>query len=690
MKQFSRTLVIAVFVLCCWTHSVLAATRTWAGGTHNWNTTAAWVEAVVPTSADSCVFNVNTTGTLTIESAGATDVCGSVDFTGFTGTLTHTGGVQLNIAGNLKLVSGMTYSTSFTSIFNFINTSGTAQLTTAGKHVSSITMNGVGGTLQFQDGVDPIANATITLTNGTIDTNSQTVGATSGVDLSSSNSNTRALTLGTTTWSTAGAAVAAWNLATTTGLTFSGASSTIKWGTTGGGALTFAGGGLTYGTLQSYSTGLGVHTISGTDTFSNLTLTSANSSLSFALAANQHVTGTLTATGGNSTQQRDYITSDTKGTARTITVDTTVTASNVEFQDITGAGAASWDLHSVSGGSGNCGGNSGITFTTPGNAYMKTAASANWTSANWFTTSGGSTPFPNGIPLCQDTAIFDANSVTAGSVTITLDVQALRVSGMNWTGVLHTPVLSFNSSGSNLSFFGNVVLVSGMSLSGTSPVVFEGRGAQTITSAGLTWTPPITINSAAGTWIQADNFTSSGTGTGGSGDFVMTSGQWLTGANTFTMSGSAAKFNVPSGTFTAQGTASLTGTGGANITVSGTGLLDATGQTVSMTGASSTLTLSGGTFNVGVLTRTGFACTLAGTALTVGTSTDCTTWAINSGTLASVNGKKMSFNAGAISTVNDGSCTFGQADTWPSPEAANDNINRYTPAQQRRANARNG
>lgn len=102
---------------------------------------------------------------------------------------------------------------------------------------------------------------TLTLTRGTINTNSYNVTANGFV---SNNSNVRALNIGSgSTWTlTAGAT--RWDVATPTNFTFSG-SGTIK---TGG---TFAGGGISYSgvTLEQTSN----LTITGNNTFANITST---------------------------------------------------------------------------------------------------------------------------------------------------------------------------------------------------------------------------------------------------------------------------------------------------------------------------------------------------------------------------------------------------------------------------------
>lgn len=688
MRHSLRTFALTV-VLCLMAHSAWAGNTcvfVADGTTRAWSATTSWTGCggVAPTAVDDVTFSTNTASSvLTIDgTSGSPNLAKSLNTTNYTRTITMAAGKQLNLgdpagsgAGSLVLTAGMTFAPSSTSLLKFVGTTGTMNITTAAYRVGPWTFDGVSGGWQFQDAVDPTSGSTFTLTNGALDTNGKAVGATSGVDFNSNNSNTRSLTLGATNWKTGGSNLTIWNITTATGMTLSAASSTITW-TTASGDLTFAGGGLTYGTLTDSSPSTNLHTISGANTFGTLTSTltsgGGGSLQAFVLAANQTVTGTFTINGFSATA-RNFIQSNTRGTAITITAATVVTT-YTDFQDITAAGAASWNLSAATGGSGNCGGNTGITFTTPVTAYLKTAVSINWNAASWFTTSGGSTPITNSPPLPQDTAIIDANSVTAGGKTITLSLLSSRLPAMNWTGVLNSPVLAMDASGNHWSFYGNVTFAAAMTVSGTAtPVVFEGRGAQTITTAGVTWTEPVTVDSAAGTWTQSDNFTSNRNATTA---MLLTSGTWLTGTNTLTLSGATAKLNVAGGTLTsAGGTVSLTGASSANITVA-SGTLNALTGTVSMTGAGSTLTLSGGTFQVGTLTRTGFACTLAGTAMTVGTSTDCTTWAINSGTLASPAGTSMAFVAGAITVTNKASCSFGDAGMWPSWMAVNDNVRR--------------
>ncbi len=88
----------------------------------------------------------------------------------------------------------------------------------------------------------------------------------------------------------------------------------------------------------------------------------------------------------------------------------------------------------ITGGSGDCGGNSGIIFTPSQTLYFKhTSGAVNLSdSSKWFTTDGGSTL--GRTPLPQDYAYFTANSF-AGTSTITFNMP--RFCGIDMSGVNH-------------------------------------------------------------------------------------------------------------------------------------------------------------------------------------------------------------------------------------------------------------
>lgn len=103
----------------------------------------------------------------------------SIDFTGFSGTATLGGGT-FNIFGGLKVSSGMTLPTGGSTV-TFAATSGTQQITTAGKTFDfPLVFNGSGGTFAFQDALTQGSTRAFTITNGTVqlkDSATSTVGA---------------------------------------------------------------------------------------------------------------------------------------------------------------------------------------------------------------------------------------------------------------------------------------------------------------------------------------------------------------------------------------------------------------------------------------------------------------------------------------------------------------------------------
>lgn len=574
------------------------ATRTFIGdgASHNWSATGAWVEGIVPTAADDVVFSSNTAGSiLVIDGTSASpSLCKSIDTTNYTRTITFAASKQLNVGGStsgaFKMTAGMTFAPATSSLVKFVSTTTGNNITHGGYTFGNMTYDGVGGGWTWQDANSMAGGGgvTLNLTNGALDTNSKGTPA-GGIEFLSSNTNTRSLTLGTTNFNAWKGFGNAWNISTSTGMTLSAASSTITLVTTGNNN-TFAGGGLTYGTLTSTVITTATVTISGANTFGTLTLGVAsggppNTTTGYFLSNDQTVTGTLTST-GNSLIIRNFIASDTIGTPRTLSAGT-FTITNTDLRDITKAGAGSGDISATSSTSGNgdCGGNSGWTFASPKNCYMKTAVSVNWSANNWFTTSGGSTAATPTVPLIHDTAIFDVNSVTAGSKTITLNMP--RVPSFNWTGVANTPAFATSTA---FESYGSIILVSGMTHTGAVTVGLMGRGSNTLDGGGLTWPANSTIepNCGSGTYSLTSNLTI------GSGGAIFNTGSHsgtlaLNGFN-LTMSG-ASSINIDGGTVSGTGAITI-GTGG--LTVSG-GTLSLGGT---LTSGAAGITLSSGTLTM--------------------------------------------------------------------------------------------
>lgn len=319
------------------------ATRTIANGGGNWSATATWVEAAVPTSADDVVAT-GTSGALTIDVAAA---CRSIDLTGYTSTLTHASGITLSVGdasgGVLKFVAGMTYTlgNANSSAVAFVSTSnngGTGwAITTAGKTFGNVSFNGVGGKWVLQDTFG-ISNSAISIANGTLDTNNQTINA-GNISLGGS-TGTRVFTMGSSAINLNGGGFAfdMWNA---TGLTI----------TANTAVMTFTNGffrsqtaNIDYNGLSLVHTGVGNQTLDASGcTFRNITWTGgAAASHSLSIANPFTVTDTFTVTGANSTTQRLAVKSTVGGTARTITVNGYIRERNVDYTDITKAGTATW------------------------------------------------------------------------------------------------------------------------------------------------------------------------------------------------------------------------------------------------------------------------------------------------------------------------------------------------------------
>lgn len=574
------------------------ATRTVSNAGGNWNSTGSWVEGAVPTAADDVVCTA-TSGNLTIS---ATAVCRSANFTAYLGTLTHNSGISWSIGDAtagltnvaLKFVGTMTYTLGnvTTSAINFISTSVTQQtVATASKTLGNVTFNGVGGSWLLSDSFSQGATATLTLTAGTLNTNGQTlvIGA-----FSSSNSNTRVLTLGASSITCARASATAWTCSTATGMTLNAGTSTVVCNgtttTTSPGALTYYGFSIT---------GSGTCVMGGGATFTNLTRTgTAAKTDTFTVTGNTTVTGTLTLN-GNSDVNRIFVISDAHGQTRTFTITgATVAASNVNFRDITLS--VSTNLSAVTGGSSDGGGNSGITFTAAANQYWSSNTGSWSDNTKWFlSTNGGGGA--GRVPLMQDTAIFDANSFSSGSQTVTLDMP--RAGGLNCTGVTNSP--TFTSTVTQ-SWYQSVTLVSGITWSNSMSTTFNGATDRTLTTAGKTFVGSagaFTIDIVGGTLTLGDNgVVTTGTMTLSRGGFNTGTYNLTTGLLSITGTGTRA--------FTsASGTVTLSGTGSVWDASTVTGLTFSVGSTViaiTDTSASSKTFVGGGlTYYDVVATATG-------------------------------------------------------------------------------------
>jgi hypothetical protein len=487
-----------------------------------------------PLAQDTAVFDESTSaGTHTMNAA--IPYAGTVDMGARTTALTLSLGAAQAIYGNWINGSGITLSGAQPPTFSGRNTQ---VITSAGKAFNgSLAIDSYGGTVELADALS-IGPNTLTVTNGTFDSKGYNV--TAG-GLSSSNSNVREIKLGASTVTLSGNVT----FTTSTNLTFDAGTSSI---TLSNVSSTINGGNQTFYGVSFTSTGAGTHAITGANTFNSLSITALSAPVTLgprqvSFAGNQTITGTMTAAGATAVR-RIFLRSDAIGTTRTLTAGT-LSADDCDFRDITIAGTAA-------GGSptraGDCGGNSGVTFPAAKTVYWNLAGTQNWSATGWAPSSGGS-PALNEFPLAQDTAVFD-EAGSAGTIT----AQGYNIGAVDMSA--RTSAMTLSGSGTP-TVYGDWDFGTGVTSSNTGTITFAGRSTQTITSNGVAFGCPVTIDCGTGTVQLADaiELSSSRTLTLTSGTFDAVS--YNVTAGLFSANVAGATLKMGSGTFTASGTGNV-------------------------------------------------------------------------------------------------------------------------------------
>jgi hypothetical protein len=519
------------------------------------------------------------------------------------GNVTLAGSTAIDgIHGNVTLpATGLTRT--YGGVITLSGSSAGKTLTTNGVTIAgnSLIVNGVGCEWTLGSALD-IGSQALIVTNGLFDLGTYNLTAGS---ISSDNGNSRTIDLGsgTTTLSFSSGLVFGTTETNRANLTFTASTSQINLSNT---SPTFSGNNQTFYNVAFTSTSAGTVTINGANSFNNLSVTGITSAglKNISLSANQTITGTLTLSAGTNAAMRHFVRSDTIGTTRTLTC-AAVSMTDVDFRDITIAGAAA---PATGTRIGDCKGNSGITFTAAANKYWVGTSGGNWgvtTASPWATSSGGSGLLAN-FPLAQDTVIFDGNSGASG---LTSTINAAYNIGTIDMSARTTNTMTLATSSNTPQIYGNWINGTGTTLTGTGTMTFAGRGSQTITSAGRTFTQLFVFNSPSGSVTLQDafvyssasitltagtfdaniyNVTSSATG-GGSGVNV-------TGALTRTMA-------LGSGTWSIAGSGTAWQLSGSNATVTGTG-------TISLTSASAKTFAGGGVAYTNITLNQGGAGTL--------------------------------------------------------------------------------
>jgi hypothetical protein len=582
------------------------STRYWVGGTGNWSDTARWSTgsggasgASVPRSHDDVVFDSlsNATAyTATVNAVTGGIRCKALTIAGpASGNVTLAGSTAIvGIHGNVTLpATGLTRT--YTGAITLSGSTSGLTLTTNGVVLaSSIDVNGVSSEWALGSAID-IGNSTITIINGLFDFDTYNFTASS---ISSNNAHSRTLDFGSGT--VALSASTPINFGTTE---TNAANLTVTAGTAqincSASSPTFSGNGKIFYNVAFTSTSAGTVTINGANSFNNLSFTGITSAglKVISVTANQTITGTFTCSAGTNATMRHFVRSDTLGTTRTLTC-AAVSLTDVDFRDITVAGAAA---PATGTRIGDCKGNSGVTFTAAANKYWNLAAGGNWGGAIGWATSSGGTSAINNFPLAQDTCFFEATGLNSGA-TVTVN-QDYNIGTIDMSArTTNTMTLACSQAP---TIYGNWINGTGTTLSGAGTLTFSGRGSQTITSAGNTFTQGIIINSPNGSVNLQDSLITSKDSVGisvvqGTFDANSYNVTLSNATGNVTLGGSLTRIlNIGSGAWTiaSSGTAWSTSST-ASLTVTGTGTISLTSASAK-TFAGGSVSYSGITLNQG-------------------------------------------------------------------------------------------
>jgi len=520
------------------------ATVTWQGDDSAlWSLGSNWDTGTKPAAGDDVVMNNAANCTLDEETADLK----SLVMTGYTGAFSGSSNIRVKpgaaVTGTVTLVGASTYTG--TVICDAGSTGGkinVSALTTAGSiavgEVSSHT-----GDTYFLGNISIPATKTVTLSYGTLHTDGATddSGLTHSWGLfSSSNSNTRTLTLGNSTISITSSASNAWDCSTATNLTV----------TTAGNTST-----LLFPNAP-------VKLSMGAKSYYNITYTGPATKtgvLTWGSNGATILSGGTWAFNGNSATNRLLIQANSLGGTNGVTNTGTFTGQHLDIRDFQLSNAI--DLSTITGNSGDCGGNTGITFTTAA-TQTATGNSANWSAATW---SGR-------VPLPQDDVVL---SLTAGQ-TLTNDMPRMGKSISVTTAMNLT-------TGIAVTNYGSLNLTNLNTYTQSSSWTFEGRGAFTLTSAGKTFAG-FTVAMVGGSLTPQDATAISSVGfltvtTGGflnTGDFSVSvaSRPEFSGSSTKSITLGAATWTITadSGTiFNAGATGTTFNSTGSTILISDTG-----------------------------------------------------------------------------------------------------------------------
>jgi hypothetical protein len=337
----------------------ILGTGTWdATNTVNWSASSGGAGgASVPTATDNVFFDANSNvgvTAFTVTMANSPRVCNDFLASGLDGVMTLAGtGIGLTVSGSLTFqATNFSRSYSGTTTFNATTTGKTVTTNGIG-FGAGVTFNGVGGAWTLGSALNC---GPIIVTNGIFDTSSSGNYSVFATTFSSNNSNVRTINLNASTVNFSGSN--AWLMTTSTNATLNAGTSTIN--LTSASAKTFAGGGLSYGTLNQG--GAGALTITGSNTFLNITNTRKSVSATSILFT-AGTTSTFTDWNASGEATRLLTIGSVTAASHTLSkASGTVSSDFLSISRSTATGGAGWYAGANSTNGGN---NSGWIFTAP-------------------------------------------------------------------------------------------------------------------------------------------------------------------------------------------------------------------------------------------------------------------------------------------------------------------------------------
>jgi hypothetical protein len=256
----------------------------WVGHTGIWFNTSNWsyisgggAGASIPCADDSVYFDANSFSAedqiMTLDAATA--ACKDMDWTGATNTPSYTSnGFSLDVYGSITLIPDMTIDGTTPGVFVMKSTSTGKTITTAGKSIDTLTINGVGGEWTLLDSLT-VSN-TLSLVAGNLITSNGNVTV---LDFMTDGILARGIDIGDYTLDCSGN----WTIVSSTNLIFSVGVAQIKMT---GDAKVFDGGGLIYYNIEFVGTPI---TVSGDNIFNDMKMT-AGKTVIFTAGTTQTIT----------------------------------------------------------------------------------------------------------------------------------------------------------------------------------------------------------------------------------------------------------------------------------------------------------------------------------------------------------------------------------------------------------------